>query len=150
MAIEDAQSDAAAGTLLKPPVANRTNRWSRAAWILLVLYWLAMFAGSHDPDPPTLPSENFDKFLHFTGFGLLAVLLSIAWSLRSPMTLARYLTVICVIAAYGAFDELTQWFIATRSCDFFDWCADVTGAIVGAISASIVIRAWRRYRTSEL
>jgi len=110
----------------------------------MVLYWLTMFAGTHDPHPPSLPSEHFDKVLHFTGFGGLAVLIAIAWSLRKPMTFMQYLVVVSGIAVYAALDEITQMLVPNRSCEFLDWCADMSGTVVGLAFAAILLHFLRR------
>lgn len=124
---------------------HRLRPWARAATVAVVLYWLAMFAGTHDPHPPAMPTEHFDKVLHCTGFGGLAVLIAAAWSLRKPMTFMQYLVVISGIAVYAALDEITQMLVPNRSCEFLDWCADVTGGVLGLVFAAIVMHLLRRH-----
>ena len=103
---------------------------SLAISIVLCVYWVVLFYGTHMTlAPGTLPG-NSDKYIHCTSYGVLGVLLM---SLRAnrgafPWTSAfgRWLC----LAAYGAFDEWTQTFV-NRTADFHDWCADVIGAAFG-------------------
>lgn len=101
--------------------------------IALPVYWLALFAGTHAPiNTPLLPVEifNIDKVYHFTACAILAALLATTWQLSSGILNGRHLRWIwLVVAAYGAFDEITQKMVG-RDCSIWDWCADVTGAAV--------------------
>jgi VanZ family protein len=82
--------------------------------------------------------------LHFSGYFVLGLLLPF-WRLPvPPMTVQRMLRVWCVVALYGAIDELLQVPVG-RSCEVLDWCADAIGAAGGVIVAAIVTR-FRRAR----
>jgi VanZ family protein len=128
-----------------PPTTQRNYRLVVAA---LAVYWLAMFAGTHYPKLPELAQAN-DELLHFSGYLGLAVLL-VSWWQLSPLPQvkrpARIIgAAILILAAYGAFDELTQ-ILAGRDCEFFDWVADVSGGALGALLATTAFSAWRRLR----
>lgn len=102
-----------------------------AAW-LAILFFLSGLPGDEAPRH-LFPHQ--DKVLHFVfylgGAGALAAALSSTWSLRRTTCLA--LTVL-VIALCGAADEFRQQFTPLRSgMDLFDWLADLTGALVGAL-----------------
>ena len=53
------------------------------------------------------------------------------WSYHVPV-FCRMVAVILVMAAYGAFDELTQPLVG-RTAAWADWGADVLGAVVAAV-----------------
>jgi VanZ family protein len=110
----------------------RNNRLKTWALALLVVYWLALFAGTHVPRAPheLLPKNVSDKLLHFTAYGGLALLVCLNWSLRRPFTWRHGLIVLALMAGFGALDEVTQIPVG-RDCDIVDWTADVTGAILG-------------------
>ena len=108
---------------------NRLKTWALA---LLVLYWLALFVGTHVPRGPheLLPKNVSDKLLHLTAYGGLAFLICLNWSLRRPLGWRQGAIVLALLAGFGALDEVTQIPVG-RDCDLFDWTADVTGATAG-------------------
>jgi VanZ family protein len=110
----------------------RSNRLKTWALALLVVYWLALFVGTHVPRGPheLLPKNVSDKLLHFTAYGGLAFLLCLNWSLRRPLGWRQFAIVLALLAGFGAFDEITQIPVG-RDCDILDWTADVTGATLG-------------------
>jgi VanZ family protein len=113
--------------------------------VAVVGYWLAMFCATHVPRVEVVKQiPATDKELHFSGYFVLGLLLPF-WRLPvPPMTVQRMLRVWCVVALYGAIDELLQVPVG-RSCEVLDWCADAIGAAGGVIVAAIVTR-FRRAR----
>jgi VanZ family protein len=109
--------------------SGRLKTWALA---LLVVYWLALFVGTHMPRGPQelLPKNVSDKLLHFTAYGGLAFLLCLNGSLRRPLGWRQFAIVLALLAGFGAFDEITQIPVG-RDCDILDWIADVTGATLG-------------------
>ena len=107
-------------------------------------------------EQPPFPMPKFewltiDKFYHFIEFGILGVLLAIAFVNVSP----RWLPIgwIWVAAAlisilYGASDEIHQIFVPGRCATVADWVADVFGAIVGVLGVYLYCRR-RRERISR-
>ena len=114
---------------------------------MVVVYWLAMFAGTHYPKPPHTAFGNADKWMHFSAYFGLAVLLSIATAVRRPVSLGVALAIVALLAGYGALDELTQPLVG-RDCELMDWCADVTGILIGASCFQVVALA-RRIRAKS-
>ncbi|XZE51402.1 VanZ family protein [Planctomycetaceae bacterium SH139] len=103
----------------------------RLAPVLLVVYWILLFTGTHLPGSAMGSFKVSDKLLHFSAFAGLAFLL--AWALprkvggRIPgVAVAGILSVI-----YAAIDEWTQGFVPRRTPDISDFFADVLGMIVG-------------------
>ncbi|GJQ26808.1 MAG: hypothetical protein HBSAPP02_18400 [Phycisphaerae bacterium] len=109
---------------------NLQSRRMRTA--LCVCLFVGAFVMSHTPPPPppSRPPIN-DKVMHFTGFvllGMVTIWRGLDAGRRYPLRGA--LGWLLLLALYAAFDELTQP-IMGRSCELFDWVADVGGAIAG-------------------
>ena len=114
-----------------------------------------IFAISSMEQPP-FPMPKFewltiDKLYHFIEYGILGVLLAIAFVNVPP----RWLPIgwIWVAAAlisilYGASDEIHQIFVPGRCATVADWVADVFGAIVGVLGVYLYCRR-RRERISR-
>ncbi|QEG41119.1 VanZ family protein [Roseimaritima ulvae] len=102
----------------------------RLAPILLAIYWILIFTGTHLPTVPMPAVRNLDKVQHFVAFTGLAFLL--AWSIptsgRDPRTKMIFAFLISV--CYGMFDELTQQFVG-RNTELADFVADCVGALAG-------------------
>ncbi len=98
--------------------------------LVLPLYWLGLFAGTHYPHFGQELGDHSDKVLHLLAFTGLSFLLTALLRLRGPLCLARLGLVMLVLAVYGAIDELSQIPVG-RHCDILDWCADMTGALLG-------------------
>lgn len=105
--------------------------WLRTpATVVLACYWLALYVGTHLPNPPAIPLQPSDKLLHVVAYAGLALLVSLNWSLRRPLGWRRGVAVLVLLAAFAVFDELTQILVG-RTCDFYDWLADVVGVLIG-------------------
>lgn len=80
--------------------------------------------------PPPFP--YFDKLVHFVmyaGFAFLvarAVAVCLAHVDRFTLWMA-----IVISAMYGVSDEVHQYFVPMRSCDLWDWVADLLGSVAG-------------------
>ena len=106
-----------------------------------------IFAISSMQQPP-LSTPKFewlpiDKLYHFIEYGILSVLLTIAFVNVPP----RWLPpdwIWCVAAfisiLYGASDELHQMYVPDRSATFSDWVSDAIGAIAGVVSVYFYYR----------
>jgi VanZ family protein len=120
-------------------------RW---ATIALVLYWLALFVLTHiplDKIEAREPFHNFDKVVHFTAYAGLACIAAAAWTWRRRLVARDFLILLACVSAYGVADELLQSIPALhRTCDFWDWVADTTGAAVGLLLFAAAARAARR------
>jgi VanZ family protein len=118
-------------------------RWD----LLLVLYWLAMFVGTHWPKLP-LPQVDsplrIDKILHFSGYlGLAVLLFGSIYLNRRPASLLRAAVVVAlIIAGYGVLDELTQPYFG-RFASWTDWFADLAGCAVGLACVVYWVRGTR-------
>lgn len=120
----------------------------RLAVLLLAVYWLLIFTGTHIPRPPSTGIENADKAQHFIAFLGLAFLL--AWAIpASKKNVGVKMTVGFLVAAcYGVFDELTQSLVG-RSTDLYDYYADVAGALTGVVVYYLARRFWVGRRSPD-
>ena len=110
--------------------------------VAATIVWLS--SRSSYPFGVSLPPP-FDKLAHLTAFGVLAAFTDIAWRHTHPkLPLVRRLVVIFVgVAVFGASDEIHQYFVPGRSCDLFDWMADMTGGALGLALSSLPLW-WHR------
>ena len=112
----------------------------RLAPVLLIVYWISIFTGTHLPGSAVKSLHLQDKVLHFAAFAGLAFLL--AWSL--PRRIAGVIPGVAATAAlatiYAVIDEWTQGFVAHRTPSFGDLVADALGITSGLI-IYLVLRA---------
>ena len=83
----------------------------------------------------------FDKVIHLVEFAFLGLLLSFGYfmSLKSPLMVKAVLT-ICSGILLGGLDEFHQYFIPSRSVEFFDVIADAIGILIGLMLYYYFIR----------
>ena len=109
---------------------QRTSRATIIVAVLLVVYWLVLFCGTHIRIPKGMLPGQSDKLVHFAAYAVLGALLM---SLRATRGVYPWYSVYArwfVLSGYGAFDELTQ-LLVNRNADVMDWLADNVGAAVG-------------------
>jgi VanZ family protein len=116
-----------------PQKSGGNSIWSRriplTLLVLLSLYWLSLFVGTHIPRVPQVLAEKGDKTLHLCAYGGLAALL-LCWRLsKGPVSIRSVAMIWLIVAGYGIFDEVTQP-LTGRFCEFADWVADVIGATI--------------------
>jgi len=117
--------------------------------ILLAGYWLALFAATHvPPGVVKVPGGQVDDVIHFFTYAILAGLLAITWQRSAGQLTTRHLCWAWIaLAAYGAFDELTQIPFG-RTASWADWFDDLAGALVGLVLFGWW-SAWRLKRSSS-
>ncbi len=77
-----------------------------------------------------------DKIGHIGLFGTLSFLSNLALPNFRIRHLPRFITATTfVLLILISLEEISQAFIPTRSCDLFDWLADLTGLAIGQITA---------------
>ncbi len=78
-----------------------------------------------------------DKLGHVGLMGGLSFLCNLAFPPRRRDSYRRFITTTSlVILVIVSAEELTQAFIPTRTCDLFDWLADVVGITAGQLLAA--------------
>jgi len=108
----------------------------RRARIAAALWGGFLFILTSWPNPPVIRSGGFplDKLTHFALYAVEAFLLyrAVSWPGRTGFAASRVLTVVGILAVWGALDEAHQEWIPGRMMDSGDLAADVAGAAVGA------------------
>lgn len=127
------------GETLEP--ARLSGSRERRVLGALVVYWLAMFVGTHIPHVPQVGDLHPpDYLLHFAAYFGLAFLMAVWCQFRAGVAVPRQMAGVVVICmVYGAIDELTQIPVG-RHAAWDDWLADTAGAIAGVLAA---IAVWR-------
>ncbi|HEX2973615.1 MAG TPA: VanZ family protein [Tepidisphaeraceae bacterium] len=114
----------------------------RTLLVLTIAYWLLALLMTHLPKPPALGPSVGDKGQHLVGYGLLAAMLFLTlWICRPTLRwIGGY--VLLTVLVYGLIDEMTQP-LTGRSCDIYDWLADLAGAGMAVGLLSGVKWLWR-------
>lgn len=93
-----------------------------------ILYLSLIFYISSLSAPVELPSfPGFDKIIHFFEFGLVGYL--VYNSICDDFARRAEFISISFSIFYGGLDELHQYFVPGRSCDWMDFLADSLGII---------------------
>lgn len=111
-----------------------------AAWMGFIQY--ASVRPVVEIPPETIP--HTDKLLHALAYALLALLLVRA--LRSSSTLKAADIALAAFAwstAFGAAQEMLQYFLPNRTCDLFDLLANAAGAGLAVLAAWLAKRRGR-------
>ena len=105
-------------------------------YIPLIVYWLVLLIATSIPGSDFPDIQVSDKIEHFTGYGLLTILITFTLLVQSKYKIIRnraYLAAVVIVSLYAALDELHQLFIPGRECDIYDWSADFAAACFGVI-----------------
>jgi len=124
--------------MYKPADKSNTNTgaavlcWLTTLAYMGLLFYLSSRSSFHLPKLP----ENSDKVIHICLYGPLAYLLFL--SLReSGFRRNIFITAVVIAAVYGISDEFHQYFVPGRDASAWDVLADLTGAFLGSVGASI-------------
>jgi VanZ family protein len=115
--------------------------------VLWIGFWVLLFGLTHWPKPPPLGHiPGSDKVMHFIAYFTLALAGGRLWLAQRRALTARWVWMWWAIyATYGAADELLQALpFVHRSCEFWDWAADMAG-----VSAALAITWAGSSRTSR-
>ncbi len=126
-----------------------TSRLTRCAMLVLCVYWIALFYGTHSKVPPGMLPENSDKVVHFFAYAGLGMLWAILRATQGAITWGNLSWMWLMLAAYGVFDELTQ-LLVNRNADLKDLLFDVSGAATGLIIVAFAVwgfqsKIWKRF-----
>lgn len=124
------------------PTGPRKRPWV-SAWLPVLLFEALVLYVSSRPNLQ-LPSgvPYLDKAAHFGEYAALGGLLYRALRLSGGLTRESALSAILAVALLGAGDEIFQRQIPGRFSSAFDWLADFTGGLVGALVARGIERWW--------
>lgn len=120
--------------------------------IAFILFCALIFIESSFPSDsyPDLDFEFSDKLIHIGIYFVLAFLAYLSFIHQDKYTLLNkkaYLFTVIFTVIYGASDELHQFFVPGRSCDVFDWIADVIGAILAVLAIILLKKLFKKYNT---
>ena len=114
-------------------------------WTISIAFWIACVFMTHMPRPPSFTDVIVsDKIKHFCGYGTLATLIYFSLWIRGWGRWTLPIIVLVILAAYGALDEITQPPFG-RTCDLYDWYADMCG-----VTAAMIIWTFVRTMTRSL
>ena len=117
-------------------------------WFPLLIYAVLILALSSRPQIDLPQLHISDKLIHFVEYGILGMLLFRLFKRDFKMRgLRLWLLHIFSLAAFAFLDELLQSFIPSRDADFFDWLADMSGGLAGALIYVYIRLAWKMMRT---
>jgi len=127
-----------------------SSRLATLSTMVTGLYWLAMFVGTHIPNPEVLISpETSDKLLHFLAYMVLYSLLAIRHRLHHRVWPDGRATgrLLLIAGGYAVLDEVLQGLPGIqRQPDVLDALADAAGLL----SAAIPVLLWRRMTTQDV
>lgn len=97
-----------------------------------------IFAESSVPSDafPKLEFEFSDKIVHMAIYFILFLTAYYSFNNQKKFKLLNenvIFTSLVFSVLYGALDEVHQLFVPGRSCDIYDWLADVAGVILAII-----------------
>jgi VanZ family protein len=117
--------------------------WPAYLWVIIVL----ILTGMPGNDIPKLPHFwdllQPDKIVHIGMFGLLFLLLaSGSFYKGGKVPISKkliYIYLFITIALGGIIELLQKWVFIGRSCDIYDWIADIIGVLLALIFYLVVI-----------
>ncbi|MFV2068349.1 MAG: VanZ family protein [Pirellulales bacterium] len=132
-------------TALTPHGRSPAERRTRTA---LFFYAMALFMATHWPHPPqVIDVPGIDKLEHLIAYAGLGLLLARHFFFQWQHPLHVLALSIGVVGLFAALDELLQIPVG-RQCDWRDWLADLSGAILGWGTVSVVVVTRRRLKTA--
>jgi VanZ family protein len=105
---------------------------------------LTSIPGSDIPHVSFMSFRDSDKLVHGTMYAIFAFL-AVRSLIRAGRPLRQAVLVVMLgIAIFAALDEWHQQFIPGRSMDVLDWLADISGATIGTLAATMASRVRER------
>jgi len=72
-----------------------------------------------------------DKFMHSLLYGVMALLLNYGLNFKSKKIFGFNMQVgAIVVLTFAGLEEITQYWLPSRTCDVFDFVADVVGVVL--------------------
>jgi VanZ family protein len=116
-------------------------------WLPVIAWCALIFTLSSFSKLPAPPSGISDKHEHFVAYAILGALFlrALAKGRLTGVSMGIALVAVLSTVAYGATDELHQYFVPGRDCSLGDLLADTAGAFTAAalIFAYAIIRRVR-------
>lgn len=105
-------------------------KWLVPITVMIILFWIVMFVGTHSPPLPRKIMRFFDKILHFSGFAILGLLIGARLRILKQRDWKHFTIAAAIVMLYAMIDELTQPLVG-RDAEFYDWIADSCGVSLG-------------------
>ena len=112
----------------------------RLALLAALALVAGLFIGGAQPIAVGLLPVPWDKVAHTTVFAAIAFLLA---SARVREHRGWLVASVLLATAVGGADEIHQYFLPGRSCDWADFAADALGGTLGGILYVLLARVWR-------
>jgi VanZ family protein len=109
----------------------------------LIIYWIILFIATTLPVQSVPSFAISDKLHHLAAYFVLSCLLylTLVYQRKSEYLFNKASIAAFVIASvYGALDEIHQMFVPGRFAEFLDWVADASGAVLGVIVISYLMK----------
>jgi len=114
------------------PLPIRVAAIALAAFMIAMLFAAAEAIGHQTWFPP----PYLDKVAHLGYYGLIAILIDRGFAFRA------WWPAVVITATFGALDEWHQYYVPNRSCDIWDWAADLAAAVLAVVVSRWVLRWW--------
>jgi len=111
-------------------------------WFPLIIYCIFIFIQSSFPSIESVPELPYiDKLLHFFTYAVLGALFLRAYKTLQIRNNLKFLIILSVLSSslYGISDEMHQYFVPSRSFEYFDILADVLGSLFGVFIYQFII-----------
>ena len=74
---------------------------------------------------------NGDKLMHGLLYGVMALLLNYGLNFKNKKIFGFNMQIGAIIVlTFAGLEEITQYWLPSRTCDFFDFVADVVGVVL--------------------
>ena len=118
--------------------------------IPLILLLCAIFIESSFPSNyyPKIDFELSDKIVHFIIYFTLFCCFYYSFvnqHISRRLKVYALLFSVLFTSLYGASDEIHQYFVPNRSCDFYDWLADFIGAVMALIIVYLLTKFYKPF-----
>jgi VanZ family protein len=111
-------------------------------YLPLVFYWVLLFTLTSLPSQSVPAVGVNDKVEHLLAYFGLSFLLYLALLFQKKSAFLKnsaVLFTLLFVFLYGVLDEVHQLMIPGRSCELFDFAADMAGGIIGIILVKILM-----------
>ena len=115
-------------------------------YLPLIFYWILLFTLTSLPSQSVPAVGVNDKVEHMLAYFGLSFLMYLALLFQKKSSLLKnnaLIFTLLFVLAYGILDEVHQLLIPGRSCELFDFMADMLGGIIGIIVVKILIHFYK-------
>ena len=122
---------------------EQENVWKGISALIMILIFINS-SMSVDLGEAEQLVPHIDKILHFITWTILSFCLIFSFHSfildRKQRFTYRFLAVLLIAICYGLFDEVHQFFVPTRTMDFYDFLTDAIGSVTGGFLGLYFVR----------